>query len=80
MWEDSIATIGRGLAFSRGSGQVRAGHIRAGVGGVSWGEAPVLKKFLLEKVRALAETKKSRGWLVGLALVGLALVVSLFLA
>jgi len=40
----------------------------------------VLKKFLLEKVRALAETKKSRGWLVGLALVGLALVVSLFLA
>jgi hypothetical protein len=34
----------------------------------------------LEKVRALAETKKPRGWLVGLALVALALLVSLVLA
>ncbi len=80
MWDDSIATIGRGLAFSRGSGQVRVGHVRTGGGGVSWAEAPVVRRILLEKVRALAETKKPRGWLVGLALVALALLVSLVLA
>jgi hypothetical protein len=39
-----------------------------------------LRRVVLEKVGSLAETKKSRGWLVGLALVALALVVSFVLA
>jgi hypothetical protein len=72
---DSAAMIGRGimgggLALSRGLGQVRPQGA-----GVTWADAPVLRR-----VWALKETKKSRGWLVGLALVALAFVVSLFLA
>ncbi len=80
MWDDGVSMIVRGLAFSRGFGQVRAGEIRAGGGTASWGDAAVLRRVVLEKVGALAETKKSRGWLVGLALVALALVVSFVLA
>jgi hypothetical protein len=68
--DQTAATIGRGLAFSRGLSQVRADGEN-----ISWAEGPVLKR-----VWALTETKKSRGWLVGLALVALALVVSLILA
>jgi hypothetical protein len=68
--DESAAIIGRGLAFSRGLSQVR----RDGAG-PSWVDASTLRRFW-----ALKETKKSRGWLVGLALVALALVVSLVLA
>jgi hypothetical protein len=68
--DESAAIIGRGLAFSRGLGQVRPESA-----GANWGDASVLRR-----VWALKETKKSRGWLVGLALVALALVVSLVLA
>ncbi len=70
MWVNFVAIIGRGLAFSRDLGQVRPQGAGAG-----WGDASAVRR-----VWALTETKKSRGWLVGLALVALALVVSLVLA
>ncbi len=75
MWDDSVAMIGKGLALSRGAAQVRLQG-----GSISWGETPVWRRLVLGKMGALTETKKSRGWLVGLALVALALVVSLVLA
>ncbi len=68
MWVNFVAIIGRGQAFSRDLGQVRPE-------GAGWGDASAVRR-----VWALTETKKSRGWLVGLALVALALVVSLVLA
>ena len=73
--DESAAIIGRGLAFSRGLSQVRPDGAAP-----SWVDASILRRTVSEKVGALKETKKSRGWLVGLALVALALVVSLVLA
>jgi hypothetical protein len=68
--DETVARIGRGMAFSR-----RPSQASDDGGNVSGVEGPVSKR-----VRALKETKTSRGWLVGLALVALALVVSLILA